>query len=529
MRIRSILRIIGVLVAGLGVSMFLCALMALFYKEEDLTAFLAAGFVSSAAGLLLFFVGGRARRRLDVSHREAFAVVTFGWLASCLAGALPFFFYAQVPALFFRDAPIIAAGHGAAGVLTALPDCDAGTGLGREFCSFAASMFESTSGFTTTGSSVIETGLWNDIHSRSGGLPHGILFWRALTQFLGGMGIIVFGVALLPLLGVGGMELFKAEVTGPVKDKVAPRIAETARLLWRIYLGMTAVLVVLLMLTGQGLYLSVCHAFATMGTGGFSPLAASVETLDSPAGEWIITVFMALAGMNFALHAAALRKGRPVHLKDQETWFYVGVGVVISLAVGAYLYAHHGYSVNDGIRTGFFNAFSVLTTTGFASTDFALWGIGAQLLLLVLFFVGGCSGSTGGGIKAVRILMMLKVALTELKRLVHPHAVIQTKMSGTPVPVRVINSVAGFIALYLVLFLLAAVILGLCGYDLTVSVTAVGSAIGNIGPGFGAVGPMGNFNFFPDSLKWLQVFLMLAGRLELYSVFIVMTPEFWRR
>jgi trk system potassium uptake protein len=520
MRIRPLLRIIGILLAFVGLSMLAAAAVSLVYSEEDLFAHLAASGTTLVIGMLLFW-GSGIKSKIEISHREAFAVVTFGWIISCVFGALPFYYYANLPKLFFEEAAETAE--------ISLPDCSSETGTGHEFCSFTNTVFESTSGFTTTGATILTAGLWRSTDGRSGGLPHGILFWRALTHFLGGMGIIVLGVAVLPLLGVGGMQLFKAEVPGPVKDKIAPRVAETARLLWKVYAGLTAAQFLALLATGQGPFLAICHAFATMATGGFSPLSASIEGLQNSAAEWIIALFMFLAGANFSLHFLSLQKGLPIHWKDHEFRFYTVVTGIAAVILAIFLVIRHGYEIEGSIRTAVFQALTVITTTGFSTTDFSLWGVGAHVVLFSLFFVGGSAGSTGGGIKCVRVFLMIKLAIKELKRLAHPHAVIQTKLSGRVVHDDVIHSVAGFCILYLSIFIISTIIFGLSGHDIVTSLTAVGANLGNIGPGLGPVGPAGNYEFFGAPLKWLCIFDMIAGRLELYSVIIILTPEFWRR
>jgi trk system potassium uptake protein TrkH len=282
-------------------------------------------------------------------------------------------------------------------------------------------------------------------------------------------------------------------------------------------------------MTGQGAYLAVCHSFATMATGGFSPLASSVETLNSPWSEWIITFFMLLAGMNFSLHLSSLQHRRIQFFKDDEFKFYIFTAFSISLVIAVILWSQNGYGFESGIRTSLFQTFSIITTTGFSSKDFTLWVMGAKMMLILLFFVGGCSGSTGGGIKVVRLLLMLRLALGEMKRLVHPKGVIPTRLSGSVVPVKVINSIAGFIALYLVIYFFSTALLSLAGHDFLTSFTAVGATLGNIGPGLGAVGPAANYNFFSTPIKWLEIFLMIVGRLELYSVIILFTPAYWRK
>jgi trk system potassium uptake protein TrkH len=535
MRTRPVVGVVGLLLVFVGAAMLLAAAVSLAYREEDLLALLAAAGITVATGLALFLGARLGSEPRELSHRGAFAVVTLGWFGSCLFGALPYFLFAHLPPLLFADAPALAdadataQGASAFGPTISPPDCRSGTGLGREYCSPVNALFESTSGFTTTGATILEAGLWRDPGGRRGGLPHGILFWRALTHFLGGMGIIVLGVAILPLLGVGGMQLFRAEVPGPIKDKMAPRVAETARLLWKVYAGLTVAEFVALWAAGHGPYLAICHAFATMATGGFSPLATSIEGLGSPAAEWIVVLFMLLAGSSFSLHLAALHRRRPEHLFDPEFRLYAAVAVVFAAGIAASLWLSGDFGTHDGLRAGVFQAVSILTTTGFSSRDFAVWGVAAQIPIFLLFFVGGSSGSTGGGIKCLRVLLMFRLATREIRRLVHPHAVIQTKLGGRVVGDDVLHSVAGFLLLYFLIFFLSAAAFGFGGHDLVTSLTAAGATLGNIGPGLGEVGPAGSYNLFADPLKLMCVFTMIAGRLEIYSVLIVFTPALWRR
>jgi trk system potassium uptake protein TrkH len=522
------------LLVFVGLAILACALVCLFYREEDLAAMLASGLMTLLTGGIMFAATNRQEHGIEISHREAFAVATLGWVASCLAGALPYLFFAHMPALFFADAPQRAwqdLPHQVPPLpadLSCPPRCAEGIGLGKEFCSFTNAVFESVSGFTTTGATVITLGLWDNPDSRRGGLPHGLLLWRSITHFLGGMGIIVLSLALLPLLGVGGMQLFKAEVPGPVKDKIAPKVAETARLLWKVYVILIALQTFLMVFAGQSVFVATCHALSTMATGGFSPLSASIATLDSPLSEWIITVFMFVAGANFSLHFVSFRRHKLVHLADEEFKFYAFVALGSGVALALFLALSHDHGAHDALRSGLFQALTIITTTGFATEDFALWTVGAQMAIFLLFVIGGCAGSTAGGIKCVRHLILLKVGWREMRRLIHPHAVIQTKLSGKVVKDNVVHSIAGFVMLYLSIWLLSAVACAAFGFDLTTSLTAPLVCLGNIGPGLGPVGPMGTYEMFPDVLKWLLSFNMLVGRLELYSVLILLTYEFWR-
>ncbi|MCK9522912.1 MAG: TrkH family potassium uptake protein [Proteobacteria bacterium] len=529
MRKRTIVRIIGVLNIGLGAAMLLCALMAHLYREEDLFALLAAGVVTLLVGSVAAVLPGRIERPIAITHRGAFAIVALGWLSACLLGALPYYFYAHLPWVWHADAPARIADAQVPAELVSPADCQQRTGLGAAFCAYTNSAFESASGFTTTGATILEAGLWHDPASRKGGLPHALLFWRALTQFLGGMGIILLGVTILPLLGVGGMQLFKAEVPGPVKDKMAPRVADTAVILWAMYAIFTAVQIALLWVAGVRPYLAVSHALTTMATGGFSPLAHSMAALHSPVIEWITIAFMFLGGARFSLHYKLWHQRTLAHWRDSEFRFYTGIILIMGVLLAAVLFARQGFSVHDSVRGGLFQVVSILTTTGYASSDFAAWAPGAQLLLFVLFFIGGCAGSTSGGIKVVRIYLMLRLAGRELRRLLHPHAVIQTRLSGSVVPTDVTSAVAGFVLLYLAIYFVSVLLFALADCDFTTSITAVGATLGNVGPGLGKVGPLANYHGFAAGLKWHMILLMIAGRLELYSLVILLLPEYWKK
>jgi trk system potassium uptake protein TrkH len=422
----------------------------------------------------------------DLSIREAYAVVSLSWLAIGLAGAVPYL---------------------ATGVLT----------------SPAEALFESVSGFSTTGATVFA-----DIEA----LPHGILFWRSLTQWIGGMGIIVLGVAILPFLGVGGMQLFRAEVPGPTPERLNPRIAQTAKALWYVYTGLTVLQILLYLVGGMPFFESVLHALTTLSTGGFSPRNASMGAYDSAYLHYITVLFMYLAGVNFALHYRAMVGQPRRYLVDSEWRFFTLVlGLATSLVLVSVLASGH-YAVEGferAFRDSLFQVVSIATTTGFGSYDYEIWPVAPQLVLLLLMFMGGSAGSTAGGMKAIRVYVLIRHALTELKLSVHPRAVLVTRIGKRPLQTRQLLNVLAFILLFFALFAAGALALSLTGVDLTTSIGASASAIGNVGPGLGEVGPTDNYGWMGATSQLVLVFLMLVGRLELFTVLLLFHPALWAR
>ena len=481
MNLRAVIRVLGFLLAVTAVSLLLPAGISALYGDTDAWSFLIAALVGFVTGAALWWSGADARA---IRIREGFAVVTLGWLAVGLLGGLPGWLSGQVAG--YTDAA-----------------------------------FESISGFTTTGASIL-----TDIESRS----HGMLFWRALTHWLGGMGIVLLALAILPLLGVGGMQLFRAEVPGPVAERLTPRISQTAKLLWGVYLLLTVLETVALMFGGMSLFDAVCHAFATMATGGFSTRNASVGAYGSAAIEWTIIVFMFLAGTNFTLHYLALTGKLRAYVKDDEFRFYCLVITVASILIILPLLAVHIFpSIHDTVRHGVFQTVSIMTTTGFGTSDYLLWPPVAHAILLILMSVGGCAGSTGGGIKVMRLLLLLKVGKLELKKLVHPRAVTTLWFNGRAVQPQLATNVLGFFLLFMVVYVFGVVVLTLGGRDIVTAVGATAATLGNIGPGLGSVGPACNYAHFACWEKWLLIFFMLAGRLEIYTVLVLFLPEAWRR
>jgi trk system potassium uptake protein len=418
----------------------------------------------------------------ELGHRDGFAIVVFSWLGSALLGALPYYL------------------SGAIG-------------------SFTDSFFESMSGFTTTGSTIL---------SVVEQLPASLLFWRALTHWLGGMGIIVLSLAILPFLGVGGMQLFQAEVPGPTKDRLTPRIQDTARILWSVYVLFTVVGTFLLMLGGMSFFDALCHAFSATATGGFSNYTASVGFFDSVYIESVLIGLMLLCGISFALHYQVLHGKFGSYWRSEELRFYLGLtgfSVLMITLVNLYhgVYAQFG----ESLRTSAFQVVSILTTTGFGTADFNQWPAVSQLLLVALMFVGGCAGSTSGGIKVIRLLLFFKYARLQLRNLVHPRAVGTIKLGKLKVPQEVMVAILGYFALYVAFFVIASILVTALGVELVTGTTAVLATLNNIGPGLAQVGPAQNFGELPALAKWILSICMLAGRLELYTLAVLLTPDFW--
>ena len=482
MRWRFILKIIGVLNFFFGLTMICPLLVGLYYGEGSLIPLLKSMGITLAAGLILYFIFFKATAEV-ISQREGMAIVALGWTAVGIFGAIPFY-------------------------------------LGDGYFTFTDAVFESVSGFTTTGSSVL-----TNIEAVSKGL----LLWRSFIQWLGGMGIIVLSVAILPFLGVGGMQLYKAEVPSPVPDKLKPRIRDTAMVLWKVYALISLAQVLLLVLGGMGFYDALCHTFTTMPTGGFSTRNASVAHYDSVYFDCVFIAFMVLAGINFSLHYQIIRGKTLAFWQDSECRFFLGAVAILTLIVSLDVFRTVYDTIGEALRFGAFQVVSIVTTTGYATADYEQWPAMSQLILLLCMFLGASAGSTGGGMKCLRIMLCFKYCYRELFSLIHPHAVTRIKIGGKTVPDDVMRSVLGFLALYVGLFAFSAVVLAGLGVDFTTSFAAVAATIGNIGPGFGAVGPVENFAGIPVAGKWLLIWCMLLGRLEIFTVIILVVPEFWRK
>jgi trk system potassium uptake protein TrkH len=480
MNVTLTLRILGALLLFLAIALLFPVPFSWFYGDGAVGAFFLSSIISAGCGGLLY---SQSRSETDMSVREGFAVVTFGWTFFALFGALPFVFSGAIP-------------------------------------SYLNAFFETMSGFTTTGSTIL-----TDIEA----MPPSLLLWRSLTQWLGGMGIIVLSLAILPMLGVGGMQLFKAEVPGPTADRLKPRIQDTAKLLWGVYVLLTGAEVILLMTGGMGFFDAINHAFTTMATGGFSTRDASVAAFDSAFIDWIITLFMFLAGVNFSLHYLALRGRLGDFIRNEEFLFYSGLAMVGIILVTLLNMGDIYPDFFDSLRFSAFQVVSILTTTGFGTADYELWPVLCQYLLVFAMFIGGCAGSTGGGMKVARILLLFKHAQVQIYRLIHPRAVRLVKLGDRPVDKDVMQSILGFFAVYLGVFVAASFIMAGIGMDLTSAAASVIATLSNIGPGLGSVGPADNFAQVPALGKLVLAFCMLLGRLELFTVLVLVFPSFWRK
>ncbi|MBM3293928.1 MAG: TrkH family potassium uptake protein [Candidatus Aminicenantes bacterium] len=459
--------------------MALPALFAWHYGGDDLAAILISSALTAAAGGLLILV---FRPKGELLVKDSFAVVAFGWLLASTFGALPFLLSGHIP-------------------------------------SFGDAFFESMSGFTTTGASILQ---------RVEDLPHGLLFWRSLTHWLGGMGIIVLSLAILPMIGAGGTQLYKVEIPGPAPDKITPRVRQTATALWGVYLVLTGLETLLLLVGGMNLHEALCQTFGTVATGGFSTRTASIGGFHSLFVEAVVIVFMLLAGTNFTLHFHSLR-GRPsAYWKSEEFRFYLGVVGVFAVLLTIDNVLAGAQRAGEAVRHSVFQTVSITTTTGFSTADFGQWSPSAQFILLFLMFIGGCAGSTGGSIKILRVMILIKQGLAELKKLLHPRAVIPVRIDGRSVPPGVVVNILGFMFLYLGLLIVSTLAMSLMGLDLVSAFSSVTASLGNIGPGLGLVGPAANYQAVPPAGKWLLSFCMLAGRLEIYTVLVLFTRDFWK-
>ncbi len=480
MNIKIIIRVIGLLMFVEGVAMLLALIVSAIYKENDLTGFALSSGLNLLVGALIIWLTRNASK--DIGKREGFIIVTLVWIVFSLLGSLPYIFTGSIP-------------------------------------SYTDAFFETMSGFTTTGSSVL-----NDIES----LSHGILFWRSLTQWLGGMGMIVLSLAILPIFGIGGMQLYIAEVPGPTPDKISPRIRQTAARLWVIYLIFTVAQTLLLWVGQMPLFDSVCHSFTTMATGGFSTKQASIAHWPSPYIQYVIVLFMFIAGTNFTLSYFAIR-GKFSHLiKDEEFRFYGLIVLLFAIIITAGLLISSETGIEKAFRESLFQVVSIITTTGYATTDYLLWKPILIALIFSAFFIGGSAGSTGGGIKIMRILLLLKNGYYELKRMLHPNAVIPLKFNNHSVDSKIVTNILAFFVIYFMIFGISTIIFMLFEPDFETSMGAVATSLGNIGPGLGTVGPAESFSHIHPAGKLFLSFLMLLGRLELFTILVLFSPAFWK-
>jgi len=490
---RIIIHIMGLLMLCNGCFMLLAALVSGIYDDGATLSISLAAIVTIFVGIsAMFFTRGHEKQ---VKRKEGYIIVTFGWLALTVSGMLPYLFSDAIP-------------------------------------NVTNAFFETISGYTTTGASILD-----DIEV----MPEGILLWRSLTHWIGGMGIIVLAIAILPLLGIGGMQLFAAESPGPSPDKLHPRITDTAKRLWLIYLGYTIAETVLLKLAGMNFFDAINHSLATLSTGGFSTKNLSLAYWnDEPMIQYITILFMFLAGSNFVLSYFAFKGKIQRIIRDEEFKMYTFLIIFFSITAALVIYYRADVPVSDyhpqvfgaaesSFRHGLFQVISVLTTTGFVSADFTGWTPFLTVFFFGLMFLGGSAGSTSGGIKIMRHIMIIKNGLLEFRRSLHPNAVLPVRYNGKSVRANIVYNIVGFFVLYMLLFLIGALVLGTMGIDFVTALGGAASSLGNVGPAFGSLYPLSNFNDLPDAGKWWLGFLMLAGRLELFTVLILLTPYFWKR
>jgi len=483
MNFNNVLHILGLFLFFLGLTMIPATVISFYTEGGDLPAFLASIFATSGAGFIFALLFEKGEEKISLTRKEGFLIVTLAWVSAAAFGGLPFLIHGAAP-------------------------------------TFTDSFFETMSGFTTTGASVL-SGLNH--------LPRGLLFWRAFTQWLGGMGIIVLAIAILPVLGVGGMQLYKAELPSPVKDKISPRVVDTAKLLWGVYVLISLTQFFLLMIGGMSAFDAACHTFATMATGGFGNYDASIDHFQSLYIEGVIIFFMAVAGMNFALHYRLFTGDFKSFFGDGELHFYLLILFIATIVVTIDLPLNLFYTLEQALRDSLFQVVSIMTTTGFVTDNFDKWPLSSKIILLLLMFIGGCAGSTGGAIKCLRILLIIKHSYLEFYRLIHPHAVVAVKLGKHIVPADIMASIRSFFFLYISTAVIATLCLAFMGLDLISAFSAVATTLGNVGPGLGLVNPLSNFFEVPQVGKWLLSFCMLLGRLEIFTVLVLFIPDFWKK
>lgn len=459
--------------------MLLCGVVAWGYDEYDVDALMLSAAITFSGGFFPWFFTRDVKK--DLIKRESYIVVTLVWVVISLFGALPYLLSETIP-------------------------------------SFTDAFFETISGFTTTGASIL-----TDIE----GLPHGILLWRSTTHFLGGMGVVVLAVAILPYFGFGGMQLYSAEAAGVTHDKLHPRIAQTAKSLWGIYVFLIGLQIVFLLLGGMDLFDAVCHSFGTMASGGFSTKNASLAAY-SPYIQYVVIVFMFFAGINFTLFYFVW-KGQFAKIRcNGELSVYVRIIALATAVIAISLFFLHGYGVEESFRSALFQVTSIITSTGFATDDYMQWHPALTFIIFLLLFSGACAGSTSGGIKIMRHHIMFRNSRLEFRRMIHPLAVVPLKLGGKTVSKEIIYKVLAFVMVYMLVFSLGSLSLAFLGLDIDSAMGAAATTMGGVGPGLGSVGPANNFFSVPDLGKWILSFLMLLGRLELFSVLILFSPDFWR-
>jgi trk system potassium uptake protein TrkH len=478
----GIVNILSILFFVNALLMLTCIPFALYYQEDTLKSWALAIGLSAFIGAVLYFLTFRNANNKNIRKRDGYIVVTVSWFIMAFSGAMPYILTDSIP-------------------------------------NFTNAFFESISGFTTTGASILD-----DIEA----LPKSILLWRSFTQWIGGLGFIVLVISILPSLGIGGMQLFLAEVPGITADKLKPRIQDTAKRLWLLYIGLTVLQTVLLMLGDMSAFDAINHSLTTMSTGGFSTKQASIAAFNSPYLEYVFIIFMFFGGTSFVLLYLCLKGKFEGLWKNDEFKAYLSITLLITFVVAVILMFQHHYPLEKAFRQAAFQVISIITTTGYASNDFSTWGGGAIIIFFTLMFVGGSAGSTSGGVKIIRHLIIAKNSVLEFKRQLHLSAIIPVRVNGKAVPHEVTRNILAFVIIYLTLFGISSVLLSMTGMDAITAIGSVATSLGNIGPGLNLTGPSATFSHLPAYSKWILGVLMVIGRLEIFTVLIVFTPYFWR-
>lgn len=482
---RMVFRTMGALLLLEALFMAISMGVSLWYNEADSDVFLLSTLITLLAGFIGIFIGRRAESRMG--EREGYFIVAMVWVVFSLFGMLPYYLSGQVP-------------------------------------SFTDAWFETMSGFTTTGATII-----SDLDS----ITHGLLFWRSLTQWIGGMGIIVLSIAILPIFGLNGMQLYAAEVTGLTYEKLSPRISDTAKLMWTTYIVLTAIEILALWLCGMELFDAICHSFSTISTGGFSTKNESLAFYDSAAIHYIVTFFMFMSGINFVLLIYLLRGKTRNIIKDEELRWYTIAVILFTLIITIGLYVSRtGWTLTQmerSFRDSIFTVISSMTSTGYTISDYMNWPLVAWVIIFFLMLTGACAGSTAGGIKWVRLSIIFKNGIAEFKRRIHPNAIIPVKLNEKVVPQQTINNIMAFMIFYVFIIVITVVVFCACGVNFDEAIGSAVSAMGNVGISIGHFGPAGSYESFPDVAKWMMSLVMLIGRLEIFTVLLLFTKVLWKK
>lgn len=480
MNFKMVLKSLGVLLACEAIAMLPSLAVAIIYNDQGISAF-------SYTILILILIGLPLIRlkpySTNIYAKDGFAIVALGWIIMSILGSLPFYFSGAIPSLI-------------------------------------DGFFEAVSGFTTTGASILKV---------VEGLPNSIIFWRSFTHWIGGMGVLVLTLAILPSVGATSLYIMRAESPGPNPGKLVPKVGKTAKILYSIYLVITITQVILLITAGMPLFDSLVHTFGTVGTGGFSSKNISVGAYNNVFAEIIITVFMLICGANFSLYYQVAKGNFSALFKDEEFRFYISVVGISILLITINLYGSIFTSIGESLRHSSFQVASIITTTGYSSVDFDKWPVFSKLILFFLMFIGGCAGSTGGAIKNIRVLLLLKSAKTQLMKIIHPKGVYPVRFGGKVLDDKNMAEIMSFFFMYIFIFVIAVLVVSLEGYDITTTLTSVAATLGNIGPGLAMVGPMGNYSIMSPFTKIVLSFTMLIGRLEIYPILLLTLPSFWKR